>query len=974
MKNRALVALLGMVFSFTPLFSQNSQKPDSVYTLPIDTAVKTGTLPNGMTYFIRHNEYPKNRVNVCLAQRVGSVQEDNDEAGFTRFLNRMALQGTQNFPGTGVVDFLTRNGLWDKDNLSISSGYDETTYLLSGIPANESALLDSCLLLLHDWSHLMTLSDASIEKERVKAWHDWLMRNNAHERMLSKALPVLLPNKYGQCKPMGDLEVLRSFSPEDLRSFYKKWFQPNMQAIIVVGDVDEAQVEAQLKRLFDDIPKPSHEPSRRAVKVAENKKPIVSIATDPDATTTNLSVYFKTHALDRKQKSTVYGLVQEYLKEIIEEMFDQRMAGLEISPDAPFFVANVSVGRYLDIAPSMDAFSFQAQVKKGQIAKALQQMSMEIKRIATYGFTAEEYARAQAHLLNHYKQAHAAQSKQRNNYYLNRYRDYFIYGGNISCAKSFYSALEQVAPNVPVEAINQMLKDVLDTQKNLVISLQAPTPPKGTVYPTQAQLLAAYNQGQNIALTAYKETFKSNELTITPAPKEGKVLSTTVDRRGDATVLKLSNGAEIYYKQTDNNDNVMKMCALSKGGLGAYAATPDVYNAKVLNDMVSLNGLGNYDANSLAKLVAGHEVSLKHSFDLLSTRMDGRATKGDLEMLFKLIYLSFMPSQPNQQVFEAYKQRKRNEIEANLADPLSVFKSNILSVMYPGNIYKAPLSAADLTKVDYARAMQMVRKAYESPADFQFFFVGNLATDSLASLAEKYIASLPATKASGRMDLSKVPAVRGGERVLDKRVRFDTPLALSADIYTKAITYNAKNRETLAVLARLLNMRFRSAFGMANDAFSVVADSELAPYPYGQASLAFYVSAEPTHIDSVNRAMRSLVDGIQKQGVTAQDLTNVKKVLIREYEQQETDNLAVLKQLEMSYFWNQASMASDANLLQTITSDDVQEMLKNLRTSGNECTVVVRSDKHYSEGSDGRSGGFFRWLKTTYRKVVNGLF
>ena len=486
-----------------------AQQPE-IQPLPIDPKIRYGQLNNGLTYYIRHNAQPKDRADFFIAQNVGSILEDENQRGLAHFLEHMAFDGTKNFPGHGMDEFTESIGMRGGENFNAYTSFDETVYMIMNAPVTRESIVDSCLLILHDWSGFITLADTAIEKERGVIREEWRTRQDAQARIWEQQLPKMFPdNKYAYRMPIGTIDVINNFKPDELRDYYKKWYRPDLQGIIIVGDIDVDKVEAAVKRIFADIPAPVNPAKREYTEVADNDKPLVSIATDKEASNMVLSIFYKHDKMPKELYATAAGLMKDYMENVVETMINERFAEMMQKADPPFVAAQASDGDFM-IAKTKGAFTVAALVKEGEIDKALDALVTETERVKRYGFTASEYDRARINVLKQYESLFNDRDKQKNRSYTNEYVRHFTDGGYIPGIETEYQLISQIAPQIPIEQVNQYAQSLIG-DKNIVIGLTGPD--KADIkYPTEVQLLEDFIKAQQLPVKPYEETVSNEPL------------------------------------------------------------------------------------------------------------------------------------------------------------------------------------------------------------------------------------------------------------------------------------------------------------------------------------------------------------------------------------------------------------------------------------------------------------------------------
>ena len=444
---KKLITLLLLV---TGLAAYAQQNPP----LPVDPKVRTGKLENGLTYYIRQNNLPENRADFYIAQKVGSMQEEDNQAGLAHFLEHMAFNGTTNFPGKSMLNYLQDNGIKFGTNINAYTSFDETVYYISNIPTTNKNLVDSALLVLHDWSNAIALEEEELENERGVIREEWRTRGGAQQRLWDQLLPKMYPDsKYANRMPIGSIDVINNFKPEEIRAYYHRWYRPDLQGIIVVGDIDVDEMEQKIKELFSPIQLDEERAEREYYPVPDNKDPIVAIATDKEARNTQIMLFYKHDTMPDEFRNTQMGYITEYILNAAAAMMNQRFAEIIQKPDAPFTSAFAYDDDYF-VAKTKAAWTVVAGSAEDKIESALAAMVRETERVKQHGFTASEYEVARTNILKGYEDAYNNRDKQRNSSYSQEYVRAFTDGEPIPGIEFEYQFLQAVAPIIPVEAIN----------------------------------------------------------------------------------------------------------------------------------------------------------------------------------------------------------------------------------------------------------------------------------------------------------------------------------------------------------------------------------------------------------------------------------------------------------------------------------------------------------------------------------------
>ena len=535
--------------------------------IPMDPNVRYGKLDNGMTYYIRHNEKPDNRADFYIAQKVGSVLEEENQRGLAHFLEHMAFNGTTNLPGMTLRNYLQSRGVKFGENLNAYTAIDQTVYMVTNVQTDLPGLVDTCLLILHDWSSFIALEDAEIDNERGVILEEERTTGGANRRVMEQLLPKMYPGSpYGERLPIGTKEVIANFKYDELRDYYKKWYRPDLQGLIIVGDIDVDAIEARIKEMFADIPAPVNPAERTQFMIEDNAEPIVAVASDAELTSYQLSIYNKHEATPDSLKNDLNYWMAEYILSLISQMQINRLQELVQKPNPPFVYGYSYYGDYY-VAPTKEAWTSMA-VANGVdgIDDAMTALVTENKRMQQYGFTASEYERAKADFMKSIESAYNERNNTENSKYFDACLDHFLTNEPMMGIETEYQLYQQIIPNLPLEAINQFASQLIKND-NLVITLSAPKK-DGETLPTEEELLAMYNNANAMEVEPYQEEVFDGPI-VPELPKPGTVKKETTNETFGTTEWTLSNGMKVIYKQTDFKEDEIRMSAYSPGGLTA---------------------------------------------------------------------------------------------------------------------------------------------------------------------------------------------------------------------------------------------------------------------------------------------------------------------------------------------------------------------------------------------------------------------
>lgn len=673
-----LVVAFVLCTSFQQAVAQQMQFPP----LPVDKNVRIGQLDNGLTYYIRHNKLPENRAEFYIAQKVGSILEEPQQRGLAHFLEHMAFNGTKNFPGDdkglGVIPWCETVGIKFGTNLNAYTSIDETVYNISNAPIDRAGVLDSCLLVLHDWSNYILLKDDEIDKERGVIREEWRSRNSGMLRVYTDLLPTIYPgDKYADCMPIGSIDVINNFPYKDIRDYYHKWYRPDLQGIVIVGDIDVDAVEAKLKTIFADVQKAVNPAERVYYPVADNKEPIVAIGTDKEVDDPSIEVYFKQDATPDSEKNNVGYLASQYMTSMITSMLNARLSELTQSANPPFTRAYSSYGNFF-VAKTKEALNLSASSKADGIEKALKVLLQEAERARRFGFTESEYARARANYLQRLESAYNEREKTKHGSYVREYVRNFLDAEPIPGIETEYAMMNQLAPNLPVQAINMAIQQLVP-DSNQVVIIAGPEK-EGLKYPQKEEVIALLKGMKSLDLQPYVDKV-SDEPLMKEAPKGGKIVSEKEGEIYGSTKLVLSNGVTVYVKKTDFKADEIRMKGTSLGGKSLFP-DKDALNFAVMDNVVAVGGLGNFSQVDLTKVLAGKKVSVRAGLGATTENVFGTCSPKDFETMMQLTYLTFTAPRKDMEAFESYKNRTKAELESAQANPLSSINDTLQKAMY----------------------------------------------------------------------------------------------------------------------------------------------------------------------------------------------------------------------------------------------------------------------------------------------------
>lgn len=922
------------------LFYSLSAQTEMEQKLPVDPKIRYGKLSNGMTYYIRHNELPKERADFYIVQNVGSMQEEDNQRGLAHFLEHMAFNGSKNFPKEtrSIDDFTESIGMRLGENLNAYTSFDETVYMLMNAPVTQPEIVDSCLLILHDWSAFLTLSDSMIEKERGIIREEWRRQADAQTRLWEQQLPKMYPgSRYAHRLPIGTIDVINHFKPEELRDYYKKWYRPDLQGLIIVGDIDVDKIEAQIKTMFSDIPVVANPAKRELEIVPDNEEPLVSIAKDKESTNIVLSIYYKHDKFPEEIKGTITDYVINYMQQVIGTVMNERFSEIVQKANPPFVYAYAGDGDYM-IAKTKGAWTSAALVKPGGIDDALTALVTETNRASQFGFTAAEYDRARTNILKGMESAYNEREKQKNSSFANEYVRNFTDGECIPGIEMEYELLNQIAPGFPVEAVNEYIQSIIG-DKNIVISLMGPDTEE-LVYPTENELLTMFRQAQTIPVEPYEEEVSTEPL-ISELPKPGKIVDTKEDPLFGTTVYTLSNGVKVVLKETEYKKDQILMVGSSTGGTSLFGNS-DVLNLKLFNHITDLGGLGEFSTTQLSKVLTGKNVSCSTSVGQDYESISGSAVPSDIRTLFELVYLSFTAPRSDDEAYASFMERMKSQLENLQLNPMVAYNDSITKAIYNDDPRARRIEPEEISGINYARVMEMYKERYADASDFVFTFVGNIEKDSMIPMMEQYLASLPSLNRTEAGDVNNIPKLRKGIYTNHFNRTMETPKASILNLYSGNLQYEEKSRLTASIVKQILDLVYNEKIReKESGTYNINSSVSISIFPKGETTLQVYFDTEPEMKEKLSGIVKDELKELMLNGPREIDFTKTRDNMLKRHDESMQENSYWLGVLDAYYFRGNDWHTRYKEALNKITPADVRDFTKKLIEQDNHIEVIM---------------------------------
>ena len=932
--------LMTAVLALSAFSAQAQDMSQMMQPLPVDPKVRVGHLDNGLTYYIRHNEEPKNQAFFYIAQKVGSIQEEESQRGLAHFLEHMCFNGTTHFPDSSLIEYLEGIGVKFGAQLNAYTSVEETVYNIDNVPAREGAI-DSCLLILHDWSHDLTLDGKEIDKERGVIHGEWRMRNTGFTRILVKHLEELMSDsRYGRRFPIGLMEVVDECPYDTLRAYYHKWYRPDLQGIIVVGDIDVDQIEGKIKNLFGPITVQQPVAKRVDYSVPDNAEAIVVADSDPEVTSQVVMISMKHEAIPDSIRNTMPIYVAENIIGTATSVLNQRLHELSLKADCPFQGASVDDGAFLLSSKVTGAFNIEIVPKEGRVEEAIKAVMEEVYRVDEFGFTKGEIDRAVLNKLSGMEQLFNNRDKQRSISYAREYYRSFLNNEPIPGIETEYQLVKQIFPQIPAEAFSQTIQQFISrTDSNLVVLSLNPEK-EGLAIPTKEQLLGAIHAAQQSKLTAWVDNVKTGPL-IENLPKPGKVKK-EADGPCGSKILTLSNGVKVIMKPTDFKDDEIRMMAWSEGGIGRYPVSERI-NLEAFDGVMGRSKIGGFTSTELTKALAGKNVSNSANVGLRDETFSGFSSKKDIQTLFELIYMTFQPREKDEEAVASYLASLREELRNKDLNPMSSLSDSIQATLYGHNPRLQPLTEAEVDQVNYDRILEIWADRFADASDFTFMFLGNIDEAQIRELATKYLATLPKVK---RNDKAVDPGLNfvKGDVTNRYQKKMETPQSFIVCAWTGDTEMTVRNSALMSILGNCVAEQYlkkiREELGAAYSTSAqgmVTRGSDDRPRYVLQA--AFPLKPEMT--DTCLQIVQDVFDNVCEKGVSEESVNKAKEYMLKTFAQNQRENGFWMSRIASIVRRGYDPAENYEQVIQSITPDNVRQMAVTIKADGNRARVVM---------------------------------
>lgn len=905
--------------------------------LPQDPNTIVGKLPNGITYYLRHNAEPKDRACFYIIRNAGALLENDDQDGLAHFLEHMAFQGTKNFPGKGIITTLEKYGVAFGRNINAYTAHNETVYNLSSVPTNDPALLDTCLLILHDWSYYLTLDDEEIDNERGVISEEWRTRRTPGFRIQKQMFPVLFKgSQYAKRDVIGSLDVIKNFKYQTIRDFYHKWYRTDLEAVAIVGDFDIKQMEQRVKDILSKVPAIKNPAPRPFFEIPAHDEIYYCLATDKEAQSSSIEIVTVFPETTAKEKNTHAYLKDNILSSFYNSMIRSRISELMQQANPPFLSGSIGFGGFVR---GYNSYSISTTAKPNEEALALETILTENERIKRFGFTSSELERVKTNMLVGLESAYKEKDKTDNESYIKEMQNHFLEEEPMVDFDYYYQYAKQLVPTITVEEVNAKAKE-WNTDKNRTIVISGPS--ENTTHLTKEEVLAIMDKVATAEIAPYTDAVSDATL-VNEELKGSKIINTKTLPEFDAVEWTLGNGAKVVFRKADYEKDAVSLSSYSKGGTSLYDTDmlPSAQNAA---SFTGAFGVGDFDAITLQKMLTGKMASCGVSIGGMSEGVSGASTPNDFETMLQLLYLRFEKPRFDEEVFASIMNRNRATLPNMLKTPQKIMKDSLQLIMSDYHPRTLLYNEKYLDQISLEKIEQVYRDRIKDASDFTFFIVGNIDEEVVKPLVEKYIGSL---KSENRKETWKDNNVRGpkGKTVKEIELTLEQPKSTVITNFSKNIPYSTYNNRCLKVLEGILDLRYTENIReKEGGTYGVSVQGSAMREPYSNYEMTMMFDCDPDKANHLKSLVYAELDKIMKQAPTAEEFNKVVANLKKNREQSKNHNSYWMNAIYGYYTTgiNSADPKNFEEILDKMTPKDIQNFAKTLFKGADVVDIIFK--------------------------------
>ena len=907
--------------------------------IPVSDKVLTGKLSNGLTYYVRHNEEPKERASFYIIQNVGAILENDDQNGLAHFLEHMAFQGTENFPDKGIIETLQRHGVSFGGNINAYTAQNETVYNISAVPTTDVTLVDTCLMVLHDWSHYLTLDKEEIDGERGVISEEWRTRRNPSFRIGLQINPVIFKDsQYAKRDVIGDYNIINTFEPQTLRDFYHDWYRTDLQAIAVVGDIDTEATVAKIKEMFEPIPAVENPKERIEYEIPAHDEMYYVVGTDKESTASTVKIL--TILPNKRNDKENYSYLREgLLASFFNSMVANRLSEIMQQSNPPYLGGSIGYG---GLVRNYASYTCSAVAKPNEETEALKTILVENERIKRYGFSDSELKRVKADLLSAMETSYKQRDKFKNESFISDIKDNFLLGEPLFEYDVYYDYVTKTIPKITVKEIMDYAQPWF-TKKNQVAVI---TGPDDVQHLTEDEVRGIINvvEGDE-SILPFEDEFIGQDL-VPEDLKGSKIKEVVPVELFDAEEWILENGVKVVYKKADYEKESITLYGHSYGGTALYDVK-DLPNAENAAVFTNAYGVGEFNTIALGKALAGKMVSCSTSIGSNEETVTASSTPQDLETMFKLLYLRFTSPRMDEEKYQSILNQNLASVDKLCKNPNKIIQDSIDFITSNYSKRTQPLSRKYLESLDMKKMNQIYKERFANAADFTFFIVGNVDAKDLKPLVEKYLGSLPTSDKKEEWVDNNVRAPKGVVKKVIP-VKMETPKSLVVTSFRKEMPYNLHDMYCNNVLRGILDLRYTENIReKEGGTYGVSVSSDASKQPIEVYTMTMTFNCDPDKADHLKSLIYAEIEKIKKEGVKQEEISKITKKMLKDFDQSKPHNSYWMSVITTYYIYdiNNNDPADFEDIVKNMTPADIQDFVNRMFDNPDNLDIVFTPKK-----------------------------
>lgn len=933
-KQKSLLAFLLLIANVFLIQAQNFRANDPI---AINQTIKKGVLSNGMTYYIYPTTVNKNTASYYIIQNVGSILENDQQKGLAHFLEHMAFNGTKNFEGKGILNAMQKQGAVFGKNINAYTSFDETVYNMDNIPSKDSGVIDTCLLVLHDWSNFLSLTNEEIDAERGVITEEWRTRQDARQRISNQQMPFIFNNTlYAERVPIGDMNIVKNFKYQALKDFYKDWYRPDLQAIAIVGDINAAEIEAKIKKLFADIPAPKNPKKRFEIAIPDNNTATFKLALDKEISTANIN-YMIRHTAE-KPTGTFADLEKSTQRDIAFSLINNRLSEMAQKQECPFKGAQTG---YQNFSRLSDVLFIGIAPKPDKQQEAFKAVMNEWVRACKFGFSKGEIERAVAENISGYENYLEKINEIPHRRIISMVKDDYLKHEAISDPKAEFEMLKAILNHLDTKILQEQLNK-LYTPQNRVVTV---TGVENENNLTQEQAFDIIKKAENdVSLQQYVDTFVSKSLMDGTVLKPGKIVSEKQETAIGATTYILSNGVKVHYKFADKNKKTVNLYADSYGGTSLYEKK-DIPSAQRFSDLALMSGVGAFSLTELDKMLKGKQANCAMYITSISDCVSGSANVKDIETMMQLLYLRFEKPRFDKEQFSLLKERFQNILKNKEKDINSKMNDSLSVAVYGKNNPKVyTLNQQYIDDLSFDKMKAIYEDRFSDVSNFEFNIVGDVTPEVLKPLLEKYIASIKGIK---RKEGFKDDKAKWISSKINKEIfiKMETPKSTVKINYTKDYAYSEKNKILASFFGDILTLRYTESLReKEGGTYGARVQCGSAKYPTPTATLGISFDCDANRVDQLVPIVYQEIDKIKKGEIASEDIEKTRTNFLKIKTDSKNFN-KYTSDLLYNYFrenYNMDDPATYEDIVNAITAKDIQNFANSFLNKADSYQIVYK--------------------------------